>query len=415
MKTKWPIVAALVLAELALGVAIVLAAWQGGSPLRAGGARLMVFQFDPVSAQAEEERRAEVIGPATLRVANEHGSVQVTGAASDEIVVTARKTAWGQDQADAEAQLAGLVVSVVQAGSTVDVRVEFPEEIVVVGRHRSDTVDLVISVPAETSLEARVGNGAIAASGLHGDAELQTEVGSIQVSDVAGALTLDSAFGDVTVEGRAAAVDATAGAGGLRLHRVETEGPVHLEAGFGEIRYEGGRAASLSVGSRTGPVSLLDLVIEADVMVQAGVGDVSLSRVTAGAYEIHSDSGGIQLRGPSGPVTASTGVGSIVVEDGQAVTLQLSTDSGPIRYAGSLGDGPHLLESRIGDIELAMPRQVEVTVDLQTGLGEIVSELPITVQGLEGQNHWQGDVNGGGPKLTARTENGSITLTLLPS
>jgi len=122
MRFKWLMVGALSLALLALCAGIVAVSWFGIARQQAGGVSWRLFSADTVSAEADEEQRFVVSGPAVLSVENLAGDIIVTGGEGSEIVVKAHKTGWGSDQADAQAALAALKVNITQDGSTVTVR-----------------------------------------------------------------------------------------------------------------------------------------------------------------------------------------------------------------------------------------------------------------------------------------------------
>ena len=81
-----------------------------------------------------------------------------------------------------------------------------------------------------------------------------------------------------------------------------------------------------------------------------------------------------------------------------------------ISAAGSLAEGGHSIQTRFGDVRLRLPQDAAFNFDLQTRFGKISSDFPVTVQGTLDENHWVGVANGGGPKLTASTQNGNIAI-----
>ena len=128
MKKRMWLAAGLVLAELALCAGIISILWSSAGWLTRSGVRLRAFELDTFSAQAQEEQRLPVSGAATLSVDNHSGDVRVQTGAADELVITANKTAWGASQAEADAHLAELQVTVTQSGNAIRVVVTQPEE-----------------------------------------------------------------------------------------------------------------------------------------------------------------------------------------------------------------------------------------------------------------------------------------------
>ena len=125
---KWLIAGILILAELTLCGAIVGLSWLGIAQAQAGNVSWRFFSVDATSAEADEEQRLAVDGPATLSIENPNGNIVITGGEGDEIVIQAHKTAWGPNQAEAEAALARLKLNISQNGNQVTVRVEQPSK-----------------------------------------------------------------------------------------------------------------------------------------------------------------------------------------------------------------------------------------------------------------------------------------------
>lgn len=436
MKRKWWVVGGLILAEVALCAGIVIVAWAGIAQLRASGVRWRVFDVNSVSAEANEEQRRAVDGPATLVVENGVGAISVTGGPGSEVVVGAHRVAWGADQADAEAALASLNVSVTQSGNTVTVRVEQPVEVdlIHIGPGGS-RVDFTIAVPAETSVTLSSRAGDIALSGVEGTANLHSDFGGIRVSGLSGGLQADSGngaiearrveagsagidlrseFGAITLERSSAGeVNARSSNGRITLAAVEATGDIALASNFGRIQFDTGRAASLSAQSDNGEVGLTGLGVDAGATVRSDFGSLTLERVAAASYDLISRNGSITLDGAGGAIKAQTSFGGVSVTGAQGANLDLQSGNGAVEFQGSLGPGPHRLKSEFGSVRLALPRDTALSFDLHTQHGRITSDFPVTIDGALDESHWQGTINGGGASLTVATANGGISLNHL--
>ncbi len=420
MKGKWFIAGALIVAELALCAGIVGALWVGAAGLGGGRIRLGDFRQENFSATADEEERFTVDGPAVLEVnkgdQSVFGDVTVTGGPGDAIVVTAHKTAWGADQASADAALATLKVVVTQKGNTVTVRVDRPEEVISVSGNQTDRVDFTITVPTETSVDAATGFGDVSLIGVSGDVHLKADFGQITVKKVRGGdVSVRSDFGELSLEDiEAEDVDVNTNSGQISLTEVEATGKVELASNFGEVKFEDGKAKTLSARTNSGDVELSDVAVKESVTARSDFGQVTLTSVAASSYELRSNSGRITLEGAAGLITVHTDFGDAEVTRAEEVTLtELSTNSGNILFSGSLGDGPHKIKTDFGEVRLKIPEDSALTVDLKTDFGRIKSDLPITLIGDQENDHWLGEVNGGGAALTAETNNGDITIETL--
>lgn len=424
MKYKWLIAGSLLLAMLAMCAGIVGVMWFTVDQATTLGFRWngLNINLDNVSAEADEEQRVSVSGPAVLVVQsnaeNAAGDITIIGGIGDEIVVKAHKTAWGASQEDAEAGLAEIKVKVTQNGDAVTVEVQRPQpaNFIGIGGQRTDTVDLTITVPATTKVTASTSFGDVSLSGTVGDVDLKTSFGDVSVKDVqGGTIEARTDFGEVTLEDVAADgnVEAHSSSGKITLDNVEAEGDVDLSTDFGGIEFETGNADSLTAETSSGNVDLSSLSVAGVVTARSDFGGLTLIKVEAGSYDLDTSSGEITLEGASGAVKAHTDFGDIEVTDAEDATLDLNTDSGAITFAGSLGDGPHTLKTDFGSIKLMLPEETALDFDLSTDFGKIKSDFPITIQGEQEQNHWQGTINGGGESLTAETSSGDISIEIL--
>jgi DUF4097 and DUF4098 domain-containing protein YvlB len=396
MKYKWLIAGGLMLALLALCAGIVFASWVGIAGLRRTGVSWRLFSVDTISAEADEEQRAAVSGPATFTLENSAGKVTVTGGTGKEIVIAAHKTAWGATQAGAEAALTALKIIVTQNGDAVTVRVEQPQKVVVAGSSRSDTVDFTISVPTETAVSAHASFGDVTLSGTTGAADLKTDFGDVSVHDVKGGVTAKTSSGGIDVQ--------QSGAEGARLD---------LQSDFGEITLEDATAGETQIHTSSGEVTLTQVAASGALTVKSDFGGLTLKQVDAASYDLRTSSGKIMVQDARGGLKAHTDFGDIEVSGAEAVTLDLSTSSGSIRFAGSLTGGPHTLKTDFGNVRLALPEKTALTLDLKTDFGQIKSAFPITTSGELKDDHWQGAINGGGASLTAHTSSGDISLEIL--
>jgi len=418
MKLKWIIIPILLLAELGLCAAIVAVSWGGIARIQTTGVRwpLRMFQLNTVSAEADEEQHFTVDGSATLNVENSNGKITVTGGAGDTIDISAHKTAWGANQADADEALATLKVTATQKGNVFTIQVEQPPEVHLMDGGPSDSVELTIRVPSETAVNAHTDFGEVKLSGTDGDADLQSSAGAIHATDVnSGTLSLHSEFGEITIERSVGeSIEADTSSGGVKLTDVSAEGEVNLSSNFGDIQFEDGQAGTLWVETDSGGVKLTDLTVNDELTAKTDFGTITLLRVMADAYDLHSSAGSISLDNPNGSVKADTDFGDVEVTNGKNISqLDLQSSNGAIKFSGSLGDGPHLLETDFGSIRLTLPQDTALTFDLKTDFGKIRSEFPMTINGDPDEDKQHGTINGGGVSLTAKTSSGNITLEIL--
>lgn len=393
-----------------------------------------VFNVPLVSATAEESKTLEIDPekPVTLKIENDAGEVSVTGGDVETVEVQVIKTGYAATESGAQEHLETIQYDLKQNGNTLTFtyKLDGPQT------RQVDTVDFIVTVPTETLVDIENGFGEIAVSDVNGDVDISSSFGDVTVSNIEGALALDNSsgeieitnvnagtlnvhieadFGNITLEkvnGRNITVNSNSGT--LNLSDVRATGDLSAGSDFGNLTFENGSAASVTVDSNSGRVDLTKLTIRGKLVITCDFGDIELNQVSADSYDLDSNSGAITVDGAKNEVKAHTDFGSITIENAQEVTLDLRSNSGGIEFSGSLGEGPHSVQSDFGSITLAIPADSALDVDLTTDFGSISSDIPVTVT-LDGseKNHQEGTMNGGGAKLTVRTNNGPITITAI--
>jgi hypothetical protein len=436
MKNKWLIAGILIVILLVLFTAIIYLSWQGLDQARQSGVRWRAFSYDFISAEADEELRFSIKDSATLDIKNDIGNITIVAGSDDEIVVKAHKTAWGSSQAKADAALEGLKIIATQDNNNVTVRVEPVDTVYIFAlRARPDSVAFTITVPTNTTIITQSNVGDITLSKTVGNTNLQTEFGDVSVTNVEGSLTVDtnsgkvtaqqvqankktidlkSEFGSITLEEAVAKdISVHSNSGELKLENVEATGDISLASEFGRIQFESGQADMLNIEANSGAVILTDLIIDKPLTAKTEFGDVTLLNVDAPSYDLKSNSGKVSLDSAHGDVKAHSEFGDIEVANGEQVNLDLQTNSGTVEYSGSLGLGPHILDTEFGNIHLTIPDDTSLSVDLETEFGKIKSDFDITLSGEFSEKRLSGTINGGGVSLTASTNSGNITIANL--
>lgn len=394
-----------------------------------------VFDVPLVSAMAEESKTLEVDieKPVTLSVNDDAGDVSVVGGDVEAVEVQIVKTGYGANQNRADEALKNIKYEVKQNGNIITLTYKLS------GRQTREvnTVDFLITVPTNTEVEIDNGFGVVDVSDLNGDVDISGDFGDVTVKNIEGALMVDNAsgeieisnvdagsqdvrieadFGKVTLEkvnGKDINIDSSSGT--LNLNNVRATGELFASTDFGNFDFENGSAASVTVDSNSGKVTLTKVNIRGALVITCDFGDITLAQTMAGSYDLDSNSGSIIVDGMKGNVKAHTDFGGIDIQNAEGVTLDLRSNSGGIDFSGSLGEGPHSVQSDFGSVTLALPADSALNVELKTDFGSISSDIPITVilDGESQKNHQFGTMNGGGAEVSVRTNNGSIEITAI--
>ena len=72
--------------------------------------------------------------------------------------------------------------------------------------------------------------------------------------------------------------------------------------------------------------------------------------------------------------------------------------------------GDWAVHSGDGQLTLRLPDGFATDLDLHTGDGDIDLDFPVTVTRIRSENGLKAQLNGGGPRLTVRSGDGSIRI-----
>ena len=421
--------AALTLVCLGIGAVIFFAA-NGGFPTN------NPFDVRNISSVLEESKTVKVDTekPLTLKVFDEAGAVTVTGADVETVQIKVVKTAYDSTQARADAEVKGIKYTIEQTGNTVTLKYELPKSMNF--NNNINTVDFVVTVPSETTVDVDSSFGGVHVADITGNAVIDTDFGEVTVENLEGGLTvsnsngemnassidagskdiaLSSEFGSITLKnasGRNVTVDSSNGT--ITLGEVRATNGITSKNDFGSITIENGSSDSLNIESNNGTISLIKVRVNKEIRVENEFGEIELEQAFAASYDLHTSGGSITVDGAKGKLKASSEFGGIKIENAESVTLDLETNNGTVEFSGSLAAGPHMVNSEFGEVDLTLPDDSKLNVDLSTEFGSIQSDLPITVT-LNGTSNSNGDqivgsINGGGEQLTVETNNGSVSI-----
>lgn len=395
------------------------------------------------SSQVEESKTIKVDADksVTLKVTDDAGDVTVIGADVDTIQVQVTKTSHSATQARADEEVKGIKYDVKQVDNAVTITYEVPKinsnmPNVNIFDANWETVDFVITVPNETTVEIDGGLGEVSVSSTNGNADIQNDFGDITLENIEGALnvktnsgevsatsieagsneiSLNSDFGAITLKNaNGGDITLDSNSGKITLSEVRAKGDIVTQTDFGNTSFENGSADSLDIDTNSGAVTLTKIRVSKEIKVNNEFGDIDLEQANGSGYDLHTNSGSITVDGAKGKLSAHTEFGNIKIQNAVAVTVDVSTNSGTVEFNGSFGTGPHTVKSEFGEIDLTVPADTKINVDLSTEFGKIKSDLPITVTLTETSNdsgdQITGSINGGGDLLTMHTNSGGVNI-----
>jgi hypothetical protein len=198
--------------------------------------------------------------------------------------------------------------------------------------------------------------------------------------------------------------------GGRAMVQLEIRTPVEtrLEArsGSGSIVVRGLRGV-VQVDTGSGSLVLNDLASE--LRAHTGTGSIEVNGVQ-GEASVDTGSGSVEIAEVQGGLEAHTGSGRIDVQEAIGGPVRLDTGSGRIQYSGRPA-GPCRFETGSGDVMLNLPANLNMTLDLHTGTGQIDVNYELDGRVTAGGKTVKGIVGSGERgEIYARTGSGDIRL-----
>lgn len=395
------------------------------------------FDVVNISSTLEESKTLEVDAekPPTLKVNNAAGDVTVTGADVDTVQIDVVKTAYDSTKARADEEVKTVEYTVKQDGNDITIKYEIPKSLNF--NNKVNTVDFVITVPNDTSVEVDTSFGEVSVDNTQGNVDISNDFGDVTAGNIEGGLTiqtnsgevnatsitagsetidLHSDFGAVTLKkGGGSDITLDSNSGNITLSEVRATGDLTASTDFGNIEFDNGSAFAVTLHTKSGRIELTSVNVSGPLLVTDEFGDLTLDKVNAKSHDIDMSSGSIKINGAQGPIKAHTKFGNITLTNAQNVSLDLFTQSGTIDFEGTLGEGPHTLHSDFGGIEIALPADTALNVDLETNFGKVKSDIPISIllTGEFNNSHWVGTTNEGGSEFKVSTKSGDITIKAL--
>jgi lia operon protein LiaG len=220
------------------------------------------------------------------------------------------------------------------------------------GRGTRAHADLRILVPAQRSVQLRLGVGQVTASDVEGGLDIDVHSAAVRTRGTKGPLRIDTGSGSVVV------------------NDAESD-DVLIDTGSGSVAVNGIRARRLTVDTGSGRVTGGGIVVT-NLGVDTGSGRVTLSDVSARDVEVDTGSGGVQL--------------DLVT---QFDRLVIDTGSGGVR--------------------LTVPAGLSAAVDIDTGSGGINVDLPIAIT-RSSRSRLVGTIGSGTGRIEIDTGSGGVTI-----
>lgn len=155
----------------------------------------------------------------------------------------------------------------------------------------SGSVNLDITIPADTRVTAHTGAGNVEVQGVSVSVSVDTGAGNVQITNISGPVDAHTGAGNINVQGTTANVRAQTGAGNVQYSGTP-QGTIDLETGAGNV--EAAIPANANV----------------QVNLTTGLGNVNTTFSVSGQVNRQSVVGTIGS-GQEGTITAHSGIGNV--------------------------------------------------------------------------------------------------------
>ena len=378
---------------------------------------LAVFAANANGASDDIEREFDVAAGGTLTIRSDAGSINVR--------------TWDQNQVRVRVRNPGsFEVEIDQNGNDVSVVADSRGGLFGLGR---SNIGFTVDVPTRYNLELDTGGGSITVADISGEVEVDTSGGNIDIGMVSGGdvhadtsggnievrgatgdVEVDTSGGNITIGDVMGSVIADTSGGRIRIGNVQGDIDADTSGGSIEVGESGGRVildtsggtirAAWAVGAITADTSGGNIYLAgSDTRVRADTsgGNIEID-ASNGPVEADTSGGNITVRNATGPVSADTSGGRIEVE--------ITTTTG--RVGGSID-----LDTAGGDITLRVPSNFQASINANLEVSRrsrgdyrIYTDFPLTIQEDDRNIIGRGDINGGGDRVSLRTNNSDIYI-----
>jgi len=235
-------------------------------------------------------------------------------------------------------------------------------------RTYTPSILVAVWIPDSFTASVRTADGDVAINRLAGDLHIKTSDGDIAIGQVDGyELELRTADGDIAVES----------ARGESIHAQTADGDI----AFGEVQ-----SARTAVRTSDGDITFQS--VAGDLVATTSDGDIIIRRLETDNSTVRTTDGDISIDQVKGNIVATGSDSDISVELLGPGTLEATTSD--------------------GDIAISLPERHTADIKLW---GEDVYIAPrLNFSGTKNDERADGQINGGGGLIVARTRDGSVHL-----
>lgn len=322
--------------------------------------------------------------PTRVVVDNLRGNCRVTGADTSEIKVTGRKMARAMDKSEADRSAGEAPLEIVETGNMVTVRTNLDRG----DGDKRLSADIEIIVPREVAVEARGRYGDFDISDIGGEVTVTSDNAGVRLQDIASNVTVTLRKSDI-------------------IRAIGIKGNVLVKGGGRDVEIENVTGEVAIDGSYSGETSIRN--VAKPVRFQSPVTSLSLERVPGELQITLANMSGDNLVGPMRLTTRSKDLSFSDVTE----SVDITVERGDVELRQSkLPLAKTTIQVRGGDIELAIPQNAKLNLNVNTERGEITNDFSPALK-MDEAGHGgrlSGSVGAGGPDIRLSTTRGGVTV-----
>ncbi len=370
--------------EWALIILITVAAsakrWSQELPgrFRMGGVEMFGEAFD----YPAQDKTVAAPARGVLVIENGRGNTRITGQDGGEVKVAARKTVRAMDRAAADRAAAAAELVVKRDGDTVRV---------IHGQDAAEgarvSLDLEITAPRGSSIQFRGKYGDVEVKDIDGEVAIDSDNAGVRLESVGGRTRVDlrrsdiiraiKLRGDLEIQGRGRDIEVEDAAGSVSIEG-SWSGETILRRVARAVRFESSRT-EIRAAALPGEMRLT-------------LRQLAMTRV-AGPLSIRAETKDIQLADVTGTLTVDVERGDVEIRQPRAELSRME------------------VQSRSGDVELALQAAARFTLRAVTERGEAVNDFDSRLKVEEGER--RGTISGStgaGPEIVLETRRGRLIV-----
>jgi DUF4097 and DUF4098 domain-containing protein YvlB len=352
--------------------------WWRGQNIRIGGVQVFGESFDyPIEGKTQASKTPKII------IESFRGNARITGADTDEVRVTGRKSIRALKQQDADQASKDTPLEVVRRGDDVVIRTYQDR----VSNNIRVEAEMEITVPKGASIEARGRRGDFDISNITGNVDIDSDNTGVRLSNIGGSVKVNARASDI-----------------LKAENVK-----------GGVEFRGQRGSDIVLSDVQGQVivagnyTTIELRnLAKPVRYESSVTEFSVEKLPG---EARLDLGDIRVENAVGPIRVSSKSRDVQIRE-FTNGLDLSIERGDIELSPAANQMAQIdVKTRSGDIELNLPGSARFDLNASTDRGELNNEFgePLRTDHDNRGGKIAGTV-GSGPKLSLHTNRGQVTV-----